>query len=119
MSIQIPTPETFEQAVWLGMGIIFGRSFGKKLDWDIQQGEWFKGLHPILQGTVKRMLDATHHWWLGALIMLYLPVVNIWGVMIPIYWWGLGLVLDDLPDIPPRIRKTMTFEEPEVEDDPL
>jgi hypothetical protein len=101
MSIVVPIPSTFEQAVWLAMGVTFGRAFGKKLDWDVINTEWFKSLSPIMQNVVSRLLDCTHHWWIGALLMLYSPAM--FGVIL--YWFGAGLLLDDLPDIPQRFIK--------------
>ena len=95
MSVAIPVPTTFAQIVWAALGIQFGRSFGKKLDQDIQASSWFKGLNPVWRGLVKRGLDLLHHWWIGALIMIYVPGEAP-------YWFGLGLFLDDLPDVPRR-----------------
>ena len=104
MSIVVPIPSTFEQAVWLAMGVTFGRAFGKKLDWDVINGDWFKSLSPLMQNIVARILDCTHHWWIGALLMLYSPAM--FGVIL--YWFGAGLLLDDLPDVPPRFNKIAT-----------
>ena len=99
MSLNVPIPPTFEAAVWLALGIQFGRSFGKKLDYEVQAGPWFKGLPLLYQAIIKRLLDFTHHWWIGALIMLYAP--PFW------YWFGAGLLLDDLPDVPNRIKELL------------
>ena len=96
--IELPIPLTFEQWVWLGIGITFARAFGKRLDHDIQNTIWFIDLPGWAQWVLKRLLDFLHHWWMGALLMLYGP-----GLIC--YWFGYGLFLDDLPDIPGRIGR--------------
>jgi hypothetical protein len=96
MSLTLPFPTTFAQTVWALLGIQFGRSFGKKLDQDIQASAWFKTRNPFTQGLLKRGLDCLHHWWIGALIMIY--------VSGDAYWFGLGLLIDDLPDVPRRFK---------------
>jgi hypothetical protein len=98
LSIVVPIPTTFEGAVWLAIGVTFGRAFGKKIDWDVINSDWFKKLTPLQQNVLSRVLDFLHHWWAGALLMLYVPG------MIP-YWFGAGLLLDDLPDVPERLSK--------------
>jgi hypothetical protein len=101
MSITVPIPATFEQAVWLAMGLTFGRAFGKKLDWDIINSNWFKLQPMVIQNILSRALDCLHHWWIGALLMLYPPT----SFSVILYWFGAGLLLDDLPDIPKRLDK--------------
>ena len=97
MSLNIPFPADFESAVWLAIGITFARAFGKRFDRDIQASAWFKGLEAWQKWIAKRSLDFMHHWWMGALIMLYCPLPQA-------YWFGAGLFLDDLPDVPRRVR---------------
>ena len=99
MSLLVPIPETFEAAVWFALGIQFGRSFGKQLDQGIQGEDWFKALPKWEREVIKRLLDFTHHWWMGALLMLYAP--PFW------YWFGAGLFVDDLPDIPNRVKSIL------------
>lgn len=99
MSVTIPTPETLLALVFAGIGIAFGRGFGKRLDQDIQNSEWFKHRSPITRNFLKRMLDVLHHWWMGGLLMVYYPDTP------EFYWFGWGLFVDDLPDIPPRLLK--------------
>jgi len=91
-------PVTFEQFVWLGIGLCFARGFGKRFDEDIKNSEWFKKLNGWKRWIVERLLDFTHHWWVGALLMLYSPYPQL-------YWFGVGIFLDDIPDIPRRLRK--------------
>ncbi len=102
MEIIIPTPTTLLGVVWFLLGIQFGRSFGKKLDQDIQAGEWFKALDQWQQWILKRALDFFHHWWIGALMVLYLPQYQ------EVVWFGWGLIVDDLPDIPRRYGITFS-----------
>jgi hypothetical protein len=80
---------------WFSFGICFARCFGKTLDQDIQNSEWFKALSELEQWIVEHLLDFTHHWWIGALLVLY-------GGRVEIIWFGWGLILDDLPDVPAR-----------------
>ena len=103
MSLSVPIPGTFEAAVWFALGIQFGRSFGKKLDQEVQAQAWFKAWPAWAQAAGKRILDFTHHWWVGALIMLYAP--GFW------YWFGAGLLIDDLPDVPARFKKLLNIKQ--------
>ena len=102
MSLKIPVPVDNFQIVWLLIGMSFGRNFGKKLDYEIQQANWFKGLPPEIQGLIKRILDFTHHWWIGAIIWLYAPLITAWwfwpSLELEIMWFGVGLFLDDIRD---------------------
>jgi len=94
MGILIPTPETFAAWLLFAMGLNFGRAFGKSLDKEIQTTDWFKKQDKFAQWIIERLLDATHHWWIGGLLMLS---SNLY-----LYWFGVGLLVDDLPDIPRR-----------------
>ena len=93
-TFEIPSPETLLQFAWLAMGITLGRGF-KGFDQDFQQSDWFKKLNCCHQKAVKTTLDVTHHWWMGILMVLYTP----WEETI---WFGWGLIIDDLPDVPAR-----------------
>lgn len=93
-------PGNFEQFLWWGIGGSFARAFGKKLDYEIQRGPRFEELPLWQQCIVKRMLDFMHHWWVGGLFMQY----GIYGVDPTIsYWFGAGVLVDDLPDLYKRI----------------
>lgn len=100
MPIALPFPTTLEHVIWMGIGLAFGRGFGKQLDQEIQATDWFKAQHPMLQMFLKRILDTLHHWWMGGLLMVY------WTG--PIYWFGFGLLIDDIPDVPPRLLSFLT-----------
>lgn len=85
------------RALGLFMGITFAEGFGKQLDQDVQASPWYKGLTEMNRWIVKRLLDVTHHYWLG------------WGLMVVtqgnsdfFFYFGLGVMIDDLPDIPYR-----------------
>ncbi len=47
-----------------------------------------------------RTLDVAHHWWIGALIMVYIAVPEL-------FWFGAGLFVDDLPDVPRRVKELL------------
>lgn len=101
--VELPFPVSFAQIVWLGVGLTFGRAFGKQLDQEIQASAWFKGLGGLQQNLVRRLLDFLHHWWMGALLMLY------FGGVEAVYWFGYGLLLDDVPDMPARLKKYLGY----------
>lgn len=96
--LELPIPQTFLQAVWMGVGLTFGRAFGKDLDYNVQQSDWFKNRNYLIQLFLKRLMDFLHHWYMGALLMIYFSELEV-------YWFGFGLLIDDLPDIPSRIKK--------------
>ena len=102
--IESLVPTSFEALVWWGIGGGLARSFGKQLDQDIQEGAWFAEQSPWVQNLVKRLLNFLHHWWGGALIMLYGPTyLPQWPVQV--YWFGAGIFVDDLPDLYVRVKE--------------
>lgn len=103
VTLTLPAPQNFTESVWLGIGLTFGRCFGKDLDHNIQQSDWFKKQNKICQWTLKFLLDFLHHWWIGALMMIYFPQYP------EVYWFGLGLMIDDAPDIPLRLKKIFKY----------
>jgi len=113
--LSIPVPSNFAESTFLLMGVFFGRAFGKQLDQDFQNSEWFKKQSKLVQEIICRLMDFTHHWWIGALLMIVFqnsPVITFQILSLPqldfnIFWFGVGLFVDDLPDIPPRIRDVL------------
>jgi len=105
--LEIPTPTSLLEWVWLGLGLLFGRAFGKPLDHEIQKTGWFNKLERKYQWIVKAAFDFLHHWWVGALLMAYSNLFPF--AKTEIFWFGLGLLIDDLPDIPPRIRGYLEY----------
>jgi len=101
--IQVPWPGTWFQWTWALIGFFFARAFGKKLDQDIQNGEWFKNLTALERNIIARLLDATHHLWMGMLLMLYFTQAD------PGFWVGWGWFIDDLPDLPKRFAKYFSY----------
>jgi len=98
-----PTPENLVEATWLIIGFLAGRCFGKQFDHMVQQTSWYKKQGMLAKWFIKALLNFTHHFWIGLLLMCYadrLPFLST-----EIYWFGYGLFLDDLPDIPSRFRK--------------
>lgn len=103
MSLTIPIPVDNFQLVWLLIGMSFGRAFGKKLDYTVQQTQFFKDLNlPLAQWLIKALLDFTHHWWVGAIIWLYAPLIVkilVWPTLLPeVLFFGVGIFLDDIRD---------------------
>jgi len=111
--MNIPAPTTFVQIVWALIGFFFARAFGKQLDQDIQNSSWFNNLNEEWKKNfIKRLLDFTHHLWLGLLIMIMYgssEIIIIGRLQIAPYWIGYGWVIDDAPDIPPRFRKYFSY----------
>ena len=101
INVPIPVPTNFLEWAWFGIGINFGRAFGKQFDQSVQRTDWFKRRQKWQQWIIKRLLDATHHWWIGALLMIY--GVNI----VEVVWFGAGLFVDDLPDVPRRAKEIL------------
>lgn len=102
-TITVPVPSTLLAMCWFLIGINFGRGFGKSIDQDIQATEWYKNLSGIWQWLLKRLLDVTHHWWIGLLLVVYAYRID-WMLLFAeeAYWFGWGLFVDDLPDVPRR-----------------
>ena len=106
--LKIPIPDNEKDFLWFALGLQFGRSFGKQLDQNIQSGEWFAELKPWKQDVVKRLLDFTHHWWVGYILWAYASIISAWigfpQLTNEIFWFGVGLLVDDLPDLAMRIQ---------------
>jgi len=104
-SFVFPIPTTNIQIFWSLLGAQFGRSFGKQLDQGIQAGDTFQGLTDWQKDIVKRILDFTHHWWVGGFLWLYATEINNLmidggtGFIIPLTFFGFGLMVDDMRDI--------------------
>ena len=64
MSLQIPVPTSFLAAVWFGMGLTFGRGFGKNMDQTIKKTKWFQTLPTGSSGSSRGswMLPITGGW---------------------------------------------------------
>ena len=96
-------PSTRIQIGWWLIGGGFARAFGKKLDYDIQQTVWFKELGPNTKNLVKRLLNFLHHWWLGWILMDYISKAVPFET--ELYWFGAGVLVDDLPDLVLRLKE--------------
>ncbi len=111
MAISDILPPSFETALLFAMGIMFGRCFGKEIDQAIQKTVWFQDLNSASKWLVKRILDFTHHWWIGGLMMIFAPQIAAYfanpALGLGIYWFGAGLFIDDLPDLPPRLQEML------------
>lgn len=101
MSFQVPIPTNNIEILWVLLGMSFGRNFGKKLDQGIQAHPVYLSLDPAIQGFIKRILDFTHHWWMGAILWLYahLWIQYLWpSFFVELKFFGVGLFLDDIRD---------------------
>ncbi len=99
-----------EAALWMAIGFVFARAFGKQMDQGVQTTAWFNGLKDWQKGLVSRLLDFGHHWWMGLLLWFYAPSMTLpTGFDAPLQFLGLGWFIDDLPDVPPRFRKFFSY----------
>jgi len=114
-TISLPFPVPFElTTVSFFLLIVVGyvtRVFTKNLDEDIQKGDWFKGLSKIQKLIVKKTLDLFHHWPLGWALMIWSTQIALnsylsWLSLTPgdVYWIGAAIFIDDLPDVPRRVK---------------
>lgn len=97
------TPTTVEQLLYELIALSASLTFFKDLDRDLQEAPWFKKFEEdesvlgILKYRASRLiLDATHHWWAGLILMLKAP----WEAG---YWFGAGLFVADIPDFLRRL----------------
>ena len=101
MLIETPVPSTFEELLWLGISLTFARAFAE-IDYELQGTEWFSGQSKFLQWFVKACLDFFHHWWMGALLIVYsveVAALVVTRTSIPlsltiVFWSGWGILLD-------------------------
>jgi hypothetical protein len=99
INIPIPIPATLLQTTWFLIGIMFGRAF-KGIDEQTQKSTWFTARSPLTKFVLKRALDFLHHFWIGLLLVVYATQPEL-------IWFGWGMVIDDTPDIPRRIKKVL------------
>lgn len=104
VNLDLPFPINLFQATWFLIGICLGRSF-KSFDSGIQDSENFKNLSWTEQKFITTMMDFTHHFWIGMLLMVYCASLLNGEV----YWLGMGLFIDDMPDIPSRFTGWFTY----------
>jgi len=113
MQIETPVPATFEELLWLGIGLTFARAFAES-DYALQETEWFKNLSSgLARWIVKAFMDFFHHWWMGGLLIVYsIEIANLAAFRVGValtptivYWVGWGILLDDIPDLPSRLKK--------------
>jgi len=93
---------TLTTAFWVAIGFLIGRAFFKQIDYYAQETFWFDGLPEWQKIIVKGLLDFTHHWWVGLALYLYAPIPEL-------QWVGIGLFVNDWPDIPKRFRKYFQY----------
>lgn len=97
-------------AVILGFstGVCMGNA-GKNFDNLVQNTQWFKNRSAVSKFLIKFILNVTHHFQYGLILMLYAKCKIDPNVHPVIYWTiyslGFGLVVTDIKDIPKRFRK--------------
>lgn len=98
-----PIPTNNVEIFWFLLGIQFAYAFGSKLDYEMQQSDWFKKLEPAIQAALKRLMDFTHHWWIGGFLWLYASQIAGWldlsSYVTEIMFFGYGILVDDIRDI--------------------
>jgi len=107
----IPVPKTFFELAWTGIGWLFAASFAQfnNTDFDtyVEKKLGIKnGEQPISDSTWwkwfgERLLHFVHHWWIGALLMIYFGPVAYYldmpKIFVPeIFWFGVGAFMEDL-----------------------
>ena len=90
-----------------GTGIALGNA-GKNFDRMVQETEWFSKLSTFYKWLVKTLLDVTHHFQYGLILMLYARIYL--ETTHPTLFWivyslGFGVVVADIQDVPRRFRK--------------
>lgn len=123
MSITIPVPVDLKAVLWFGVGAFFARALGKRIDWEVQQTTWFKGLSGQKWGWLKqiilqRAMDCLHHWYIGLFLVVYAS--QPWLLWQPEWFWthieiplgpyslswlGWGVFADDAPDLYARLKE--------------
>ena len=103
IEIPIPEPPTLKAVFWFLLAISAGQSF-KDIDYDIQESDWYKALGSFTQRIIKHALDFLHHWWMGLFLAVYAEDIAfiLGGDPVIFYWFGWGLFVDDMPDVPKR-----------------
>jgi len=101
VQINLPLPETLLEVTYFLIGFMAGRA-GALCDHQIKESAWYKKQGVATQSTISALLDFTHHFWIGLLLMVEIPRTVCGGRP---YWFGMGLFVDDMPDIPARFKK--------------
>ena len=101
---------TPEMGLWIAIGFMLARAYGKKMDNQIQSTDWFKHLPKLWQWFLRGSMDFLHHWWIGLLLWFYAPLIALpTGFNMPLQYLGWGIFLDDIPDIPGRFKKHFAY----------
>lgn len=104
VQINVPFPSSLFQWTWFLIGFMLGRA-GAQTDHIVKQSQWFQGLSSTEQKIMEIVLNFLHHFWIGMLFMIY----AIEPIKTEMYWFGAGLFVDDIPDIPARFRKWFSY----------
>ena len=104
VSLTVPLPDTWLEATWFLIGFMLGRA-GAQIDYVVKQSQWFTQLPSTQQKFAEMGLNFLHHFWIGMLLMVY----AIDPIKTEMYWFGVGLFVDDMPDIPARFAKWFKY----------
>lgn len=102
-----PYPDTLVTVTWALIGFSFARAFGKQLDQLIKSQPNFIKLGTVSQWFIGSSLDFIHHFWIGLLLMTRFEpstITMLYGFKVSLYYFGWGIFIDDLPDIPERFK---------------
>ena len=104
-------PTNLEQLTWFLIGFTLARAFGKQCDQTIKSTDWFKRRSKVAKWLIASLLDFLHHFWIGLLLMTYAQqIANAIGISPDaVFWFGYGVLVDDLPDIPRRYRRWFAY----------
>ncbi len=115
-----PIPSSNIEIYWTMLGILFGHSFGSKLDQQLQSTDLFLNSGKLSKWFMKAAMDFLHHWWLGGFLWLYSEGVATFigkpSWQTPILFFGFGILISDISDID-NIRRRYFNHQDEDEDD--
>ena len=112
MVIELPWPTTIFQAAWFFTGLMLSLTISKKLDFEIMKMPEVLNLRRPWQILLGAILNFLHWFIVGLMIMAYSPETT------GRFWFGLGLTVADIPDIPPRFLKIFSYLLPPEEEPP-
>jgi hypothetical protein len=102
------TAEQLVMYLGLSIGYLWGEAFSK-FDYNITyESEWYKKLGKFQQWIIKSLLDTTHHFQMG--LILILLITKGWFGLHPalgsiLNWVGWGLVVSDWKEYKNVLRR--------------
>jgi len=115
--IPIPTPQQALFIVSFSVGVLWGEA-GSTFDWEVKYGKtkkWFNSLSLIQKTVVDFILNLTHHYQYG-LVLVYLSQKYLSGDPLTFFMWaGWGLIISDWKDYQQILIRLGLEEKPPVE----